>query len=242
MKCPIYIFLNEAGKIPLRLVLAHMYCGFIDSRNSTEEMKKKAYATAKKRTYKYLEIRYKKLALNLIQKPELGTEVNNAPIWILWWQGEKNAPDIVKHCISSIKRNSGDHPVKIIGPHRILIFVCRQSESPPQLRRDERRAHAPAREYAFVGGKYHKIAEVESPCLQRPHYLQPFERLSLERDGNTCKQLLQYPYVCRRHHLRSNGPQTADAAVIFHGEVQFQSHFPVIPQLRGHMADDIELI
>ena len=123
MKCPIYIFLNEAGKIPLRLVLAHMYCGFIDSRNSTEEMKKKAYATAKKRTYKYLEIRYKKLALNLIQKPELGTEVNNAPIWILWWQGEKNAPDIVKHCISSIKRNSGDHPVKIVDSQNYEEFV-----------------------------------------------------------------------------------------------------------------------
>jgi len=115
IKSPISIFINEVGEIPLKLVLSHMHCEFVSNRNnSNEETKKKAYDIAKKRTYKYLEMHYKELVLNLTQKPDFGTKVNNAPIWILWWQGEKAAPDIIKHCIASIKRNSGGHPVKIV--------------------------------------------------------------------------------------------------------------------------------
>lgn len=124
IKCPVSIFLKEVGEIPLQLVLAHMYYGFIDSKNSNnEEMKKKVYNIARGKTYKYLENRYKKLVLNLTQNPKNGTEVDNASIWIFWWQGEQTAPDIVKHCISSIKRNSGKHPVKIVDSTNYQEFV-----------------------------------------------------------------------------------------------------------------------
>lgn len=124
IKCPVFIFLKEVGKIPLQLVLAHMYYGFIDSKkNNNEEIKKKVYNIARGKTYKYLKNRYKKLVLNLTQNPELGIEVDNASIWIFWWQGEQNAPDIVKNCISSIKRNSGKHPVKIVDSTNYQEFV-----------------------------------------------------------------------------------------------------------------------
>ena len=43
-----------------------------------------------------------------------------------------------------------DHPVEVICPDGILVFVGREAEAFTQLRRDERRAHAPAREYAFI--------------------------------------------------------------------------------------------
>ncbi len=101
-----------------------MYCEFVNSRNSSsEEIREKAYAIAKKKTYKYLETHYKELALKLTQKPYLGKKVNNAPIWVLWWQGEQTAPDIIKHCISSIKKNSGGHPVMIVDSTNYKEYV-----------------------------------------------------------------------------------------------------------------------
>lgn len=36
------------------------------------------------------------------------------PIWICWWSGFDEAPEIVKQCIRSVKKNSGVHPVNLI--------------------------------------------------------------------------------------------------------------------------------
>lgn len=38
----------------------------------------------------------------------------DSPIWIFWWQGEDKAPDIVRDCINSIKKNAEQHPVIVI--------------------------------------------------------------------------------------------------------------------------------
>ncbi len=35
-------------------------------------------------------------------------------IWICWWQGEENAPPVVKRCIESIRRSAGSHTVTLI--------------------------------------------------------------------------------------------------------------------------------
>lgn len=43
-----------------------------------------------------------------------GTHQENSPIWVCWWTGESNAPELVKKCICSIKKNAGNHPVYLI--------------------------------------------------------------------------------------------------------------------------------
>ena len=43
-----------------------------------------------------------------------GNSYGNAPIWSIWWQGEDNAPEIVKMCFASINRNRGTHPFRLI--------------------------------------------------------------------------------------------------------------------------------
>lgn len=35
-------------------------------------------------------------------------------IWMCWWQGEENAPEIVRACIDSVRRNAGGHEVVVI--------------------------------------------------------------------------------------------------------------------------------
>ena len=37
-----------------------------------------------------------------------------APIWSVWWQGEENAPEIVKMCFASVNQHRGEHPFRII--------------------------------------------------------------------------------------------------------------------------------
>lgn len=44
----------------------------------------------------------------------MGIEKEDAPIWVCWWSGEKNAPALVKQCIKSIRKNAGHHPVCLI--------------------------------------------------------------------------------------------------------------------------------
>lgn len=44
-------------------------------------------------------------------------------IWLCWWQGEDNAPDIVKNCIDSIRKNSGEHEVIIINKDNYKNYV-----------------------------------------------------------------------------------------------------------------------
>ena len=57
--------------------------------------------------YSYLIEKYKNLKSDL-KYPEK----NN--IWVMWWQGEQNAPDLVKMCISSIKINANGADVVVI--------------------------------------------------------------------------------------------------------------------------------
>ena len=40
--------------------------------------------------------------------------IEPAPIWSVWWQGEENAPEMVKMCFASVNRHRGEHPFIII--------------------------------------------------------------------------------------------------------------------------------
>lgn len=42
---------------------------------------------------------------------KIGTD---SPIWICWWQGEANMPEVVRACYASIKERACNHPVRLI--------------------------------------------------------------------------------------------------------------------------------
>ena len=44
-------------------------------------------------------------------------------IWVCWWQGINEAPEIVKRCVESIEKNSGNHEVIIITDENYKKFV-----------------------------------------------------------------------------------------------------------------------
>lgn len=73
----------------------------------------------------FLEDKYKdywatyKFTKNL---PESDESLRNK-IWICWWQGLDNAPEIVKACVESIKRYAGDYEVICITEENYKNYV-----------------------------------------------------------------------------------------------------------------------
>lgn len=49
--------------------------------------------------------------------------IQNLPIWICWWQGEDNMPEIVKKCYENIRIYSGSHPVHLITLKNVNDYI-----------------------------------------------------------------------------------------------------------------------
>lgn len=54
--------------------------------------------------------------------PNSDPELENC-IWLCWWQGLEQAPELVKKCIESIKNNAGNHKVIIITEDNYKNYV-----------------------------------------------------------------------------------------------------------------------
>lgn len=46
--------------------------------------------------------------------PERTAPCPQGPVWLCWWQGEEKAPDLVKACVSSVRRQVQDRPVVVL--------------------------------------------------------------------------------------------------------------------------------
>ena len=64
---------------------------------------------------------------HVIQKYKSFTEKNNREtsniIWSVWWQGEENAPEIVKACFASVRRHCGNKDFKVITQNNFSDYV-----------------------------------------------------------------------------------------------------------------------
>ncbi len=47
----------------------------------------------------------------------------NDTIWVFWWQGEENAPVLVKTCLESIRKFAGKHEVVLIAQDNLKKYV-----------------------------------------------------------------------------------------------------------------------
>lgn len=54
--------------------------------------------------------------------PDCDEKLRNK-IWICWWQGIDNAPEIVKACVNTIKRNAGEYEVIVITDNNYKDYV-----------------------------------------------------------------------------------------------------------------------
>lgn len=54
---------------------------------------------------------------------EIGLISPDYPVWVFWWQGEDQAPELTQVCIRSIKKYSSNHEVRIMTRNNIRAFV-----------------------------------------------------------------------------------------------------------------------
>ncbi len=72
-----------------------------------------------KTNYQYVLDRWESVPMteNLIQTPE------KRYIWIMWWQGQENAPELIRKCIESIRNNSVGAEVIVIDKNNYSQYV-----------------------------------------------------------------------------------------------------------------------
>lgn len=64
---------------------------------------------------------YLKISYNQNSKTEKIRK--DSPVWIMWWQGEKNMPDLVKACISSVSHHMPTHRINIITESNYMEYI-----------------------------------------------------------------------------------------------------------------------
>ena len=69
--------------------------------------------------------KYGYVADRWINKNNVPVNENNTlfPIWVCWWQGEENMPDLVTTCYRSLLKNSNGHPVILITKDNYKDYV-----------------------------------------------------------------------------------------------------------------------
>ena len=73
----------------------------------------------------YLERNYRPL----INKYKLLTPTNNtpippnAPLWVMWLQGEQTMPPIVKACYNNLKKHAGQHPITLLTLDNLMNYL-----------------------------------------------------------------------------------------------------------------------
>lgn len=93
-------------------------------RNPKSEKTKKKIRIKHERVIKYLKSNY----LEYIERNRKETDESeyieeNCNIYIFWWQGFENAPDIVKSCLNSVKNNRGMHKIILIDKNNYDQYI-----------------------------------------------------------------------------------------------------------------------
>lgn len=84
--------------------------------------KRKQTAIKRKLSVKYADV-INKYALEEKQ----GTDIPQNwlyPIWVCWWQGEENMPELVKCCYRSLCENANGHPVNLVTKDNYKSYVA----------------------------------------------------------------------------------------------------------------------
>ncbi len=124
IKSPIAVFLREYGKYPLRLVWGHTLRTYIEEGGSvTAGAQKRIYQFVHRATLDYLSAQYGHVISENIKEYHPGIKPEKQVIWIFWWQGENQAPDIVKRCIASIRRNTQGMHICVIDAKNYQEYV-----------------------------------------------------------------------------------------------------------------------
>lgn len=117
------VLVRQIGRLPLNLVFHNVYSNFIRVINCSQAAKNKVYLNTQQAVCRYLERKYGSLIDTICATGFQGEQRENAPIWMFWWQGEHNAPSIIRDCVTNVRKNAGDHPVYVIDQENYRDYI-----------------------------------------------------------------------------------------------------------------------
>lgn len=123
VKSPVSVFLHQIGRLPPGIVIRNIHWSFTQSGNCSDEFRERVHLKVQKTVYHYLLQKYGNCIDEICADGTQGNPVENAPIWVFWWQGEQNAPDIIKTCIRNIQKNRATHPVNVVDGENYQNFI-----------------------------------------------------------------------------------------------------------------------
>ena len=123
IKCPIAMFRQQIGRLPWRIVLSNLRWSFTQNRACSDKIKNKVYQKTQRTLCHYLDKKYGSCIDEVCKNNFKGKYVENAPVWVFWWQGVESAPDIIKICIVNIKKNAGNHPVYVVDSENYQKYI-----------------------------------------------------------------------------------------------------------------------
>lgn len=102
----------------IKVMIARMYCTY--SEESIKGIWKKNEAILR-----YLKRNFSDILEKYQDKEETGMPVStsNAPIWVFWWQGQENMPEVIRMCHESRIRNCCAHPIILLTEKNIKEYV-----------------------------------------------------------------------------------------------------------------------
>lgn len=123
IKVAIVTFFREIGKLPFALVVLHMRYMYVTTANVSKKRRDKITKIYIQKNKEYLRKRYKEVVKEYVKEYNNGENNPEAPIWMIWWQGENNMPPIVKKCFNSIKTNANGRKVVLIDNENLSRYV-----------------------------------------------------------------------------------------------------------------------
>lgn len=125
IKAPLKSYITFHNKEPKTMVKSVLLKNFLDYCNFSDEVREKGYLYLREKNYKYLSNEYKNIVSryeNIDEFKGIKSDENNN-IWIFWWQGVENAPDIIRRCIGSIKAHAIGYRVFIVDKNNYMKYA-----------------------------------------------------------------------------------------------------------------------
>lgn len=109
---------NDFCDFGIKVMFARMYCTIVNDTLGGVQYKNKIVLDYLKRKYSHIIKKYES-----VLEANNSNQNENSPIWVFWWQGYNNMPDIIKMCHESKVRNSGGHPVILLTQENINDYI-----------------------------------------------------------------------------------------------------------------------
>lgn len=119
MKCLIKEGFSDFMNFGISVMLAKDYCILADDSKKSLDYKHKVIMRYLRKKFSYLVDKYRDM-----EEVEVSySEIRELPVWVFWWQGEENMPELIKACHKSKEACAENHPVILLDKNNLSDYI-----------------------------------------------------------------------------------------------------------------------